>query len=270
MEKNSKTDSVPNVINVTNVATVDTYDNKEIVYIDSRHRDDGEDNSDFSVFINLRNNIKYSKVVVLSCSIPKTFYNVYKDSSFILTEDDQSVTINVPASNYSRASLKNMLVLLLNQNSPKGYTYNITYQNINTYGDDGKYSYLVSGNGVVQPSFTFGTTLFEQMGFDKEKTYQFATNILRSVNVVNLNKESTLFIRSDIVQNSSNNILQGIVCADNPSYTNIAFTASGMVDEYSKSFSNYSSNKYRFWLTNEDGDIIDLNGLNIIMTLMIY
>jgi len=248
-------------------------ENEHVIYVNSRNRYfQEESHSDFSYFIDLDHSIDYTHVILLNCSIPKSFYNVQKNSSFILTEGLNSIVINVPPSNYSRTSFKNVVQQLLNNNSPNNYQYTITFQNINTIGDDGKLTYTVSGVDVndEQPIFTFNNTLFELFGFDKNKSYQFTLNVLRSTNVCNMNRESTLFLRSNIVQNKNNNILHDIISFSDPSYSYIIYECNGNIIENSKNFSRDKSNIYKFWLTNEDDDRIELNGLNIIFKIMVF
>ncbi|OJV15190.1 MAG: hypothetical protein BGO27_03565 [Alphaproteobacteria bacterium 33-17] len=248
-------------------------EHEQIFYINSRKKlKEDESHSDFSYFLDLNQNIDYTHVVLLNCSIPKSYYNVQKNSSFILTEGTDSVTIDFPPSNYSRTSFKNIAQQLLNQNSPHNYQYTISFQNINTIGEDGKLTYTVSGVDVSdpQPIFTFNNTLFELFGFDKNKSYQFTSNVIRSVNVCNMNKESTLFLRSNIVQNQGNNILHDIISFSDPSYSYIIYESNGNLLENAKKFSRDKSNIYQFWLTNEDDDRIDLNGLNMIFKIMVY
>jgi len=248
------------------------FTNKQIFYINSARRLTGT-HSNFSYFLNIDPNEEFDRVVVLAASIPKSYYLVdstYK--SFTLQESSSTVTINFSVGNYTRNSLGIKLQSLLNTNSPNNYTYSVSYSNISTTNDNGKYTITVSGNGGVQPIFIFTNQMYEQLGFDLNSSNQFSGGILESTNVVNLTNETTLFIHSDICQNNEgNNILQEIYASGEASYSMINFT-NPIPLEYSKpmntTFSKSSS--YNFYLTDENGTSIDTNGININMTIMIY
>src|ERR1700722_2847427 len=107
------------------------------------------------------------------------------------------------------------------------------------------------------------------MGFDISSTNNFIANSLIGINVINLQRDTTLFIHSDIVKGDNNNILQEIYAADSADYSNITFLQQ-TVEAYSKDITYNSSNTYNFYLTNDNGDEIDLNGQNIDFTILMY
>lgn len=195
----------------------------QIVYVNSANRQTGT-NSDFTFQIDLNPNADYDRVVLLDASIPKTYYVIQDGfNTFQLQENTTTVTITLPAGNYNRTSFRNVVTGLLNLYSPGSFTYTITNQNIQTTQDAGKYTYSVTGNGSVQPIFIFTTNLYEQFGFNANSSNQFTNNQLVSLNITNLQPESTLFIHSDICQNFNNNILQNIITAQSSDYSYIVF-----------------------------------------------
>jgi hypothetical protein len=246
------------------------FTNKQIFYINSNNRLDGT-HSNFTYSINIDQNSEYDRVVVLASSIPKSYYLVDSQyNSFTLKEGVDDVLIIFEAGNYTRNSMSIQLSTVLNTNSPNNYTYAVSYSNINLNPDNGKYVITVSNNGGVQPELIFGEQLNEQLGFNKNQTYQFVGDVLRSANVINLTNETTLFIRSDICQNKEgNNILQEIYTAGEPNYSMTTFL-NPTPHEYSKKITTTKSNIYTFYLTDENGLMIDTNGININITLMIY
>lgn len=247
---------------------MDYFTKGERFTINSANRISGTD-SNFVYEIHLNKNINYTDIVLLDASIPRTYYNVYENSYFVLEEDGQQVNINIPASSYNKTSFKIVIQQLLNDNSPHSYTYIISYQNINVTGDDGKYTITVSDNGGIQPKLIFNDSFYQQIGFEKFTTYEFENDILKSPNVMYVSKESTLFIRSDIVQNNNDNILININTADSPSFSNIVHETKNPA-VYSSKFSNYNSNVYKFWITDENNNIINLNGSNVVFTIFVY
>ena len=129
--------------------------NKYIYYVNSAFRTNANDtNTQFSYYFDKFQNNDFDHVVVLSASIPKSFYLIQSGSnSFVLNENGTHVTITLTPGNYNRNSLLATVKLLLNSNSPNSWTYNITYPNINTTYDDGKFYFTVTGNSS-QPSFS--------------------------------------------------------------------------------------------------------------------
>ena len=242
-----------------------------IYYVNSRNRiNENDSDSNFSFYFqNLQDN-EFDRVVLLSASIPKSFYLIQNGSnSFILQENTTQVTISIPQGNYNRNSLLSTVKSLLNSNSPNSWTYNITYPNINQTYDDGKYYFTVTNN-TSQPSLIFTNSVYEQLGFNKNSTNTFISNSLVSTNVCNLSTETTLFIHSDISQNeNSDNVLQEIYSNGEGSYSYINFI-NVCPHEYSKPLNNNNSSVFNFYLTDENGLIINTNGININFTIMIY
>src|SRR5690606_31114244 len=110
-----------------------------------------------------------------------------------------SVNIVVPVGNYTRKSFASTIQSLLTTNSPNGYTYTVTYPTSSTVPDTRKYTYTVSNNGGVQPIFTFVTSndLWDHMGFASGSTNTFVANTLSSTQVINLQKENTIYLHPD-------------------------------------------------------------------------
>jgi hypothetical protein len=99
------------------------------------------------------------------------------------------------------------------------YTYSITYPKSSSISDNGKYTFTVSNNSGVQPKFIFPSAsssfLYQCFGFEPDSTNTFSGNTLISTNVINLQAEDCIFIRSDVCTNPNDNVLQEI-------YANVA------------------------------------------------
>jgi hypothetical protein len=221
-------------------------------------------------FTNLDKTKEFDHVAVLSASIPKSYFLVQSNyNSFNLLENATSVPITITPGNYNRLSLATTVKNLLNSNSPNGWTYNITFNNINQTYDTGAYYFTVSGNSS-QPSFIFSSGMYEPLGFNANTTNQFSANSLTSVNVPNLSIETTLFIHSDICQNrEGDNVLQEVYDTGQSTFSYIIFL-NPIPMEYSKPMPNSSSNTFAFWLTDENGNIVNLNGVNFNFTIMVF
>lgn len=240
---------------------------RRIYYINSRNRLSGSD-SDFTFEIDMKGLKDPTHVVLLSCYIPKSYY-LFQDGSntFTLDENTSQATITIPVGNYSVNSLKTKLKTLLDAGSPNGWTYTISTPSTGD-AQTGKLSYAVSGNGGVQPDFIFTNVVYEQLGFEANSTNSFVGNALTSVNIINLQVEPTLFLHSDIIQDSDN-VLQEIFVSNNLNYSGIVFENKNSKD-YAKPISSKTNNVYRFYLTNESSEKIDLNGLNVVLTLLVF
>lgn len=245
---------------------------KKIYYINSRDRSTGTD-GDFTYIFNIPPNNKFTHVVLLQCIIPKSYYLVNNsNSTFTLEENAQQVTITTPVGNYTRRSFQTVIQSELNTNSPNGWTYTVSYNNISTQAETGKYIFTVSGNGGIQPKIIINSDgdLFEPLGFDRASTNTFSGDTLNSANTIKLQLEDTLFLHSDICHNESDNILQEIFASKgDPSFSNILFQQFS-IEAYSKELNSNTNNTYRFFLTDEDGHGINLNSLNMEFSIMLY
>lgn len=243
------------------------FEEHQIFYINSNNRITGN-NSNFSVSLNIDKNISYDRVVLLDASIPKSYYSIQNGyNTFQVTENMITRTIILSVGNYTRTSFKNELLNKLN-NGGIGWIYSVTLQNIGVTVDNGHLIFSVSGNSS-QPIFIFTNSLYEQMGFNNNSSYEFIDNNLESINVININPEQTLFLRSDICQNEYNNILSNIVTSYSSSYSQINYINYSPL-ETSKIYNGDGKTTFNFILTDENGIEIDLQGQNMIFTIMIY
>ena len=240
---------------------------KRFVYIDSSRRTSGT-NSRFKYNLNVNNFTDYDSVCVLQANIPKSFYLVESgENTFTLTESASTVTITSPAGNYTRHNLKTVVEGLLNTGSPHSYTYAIAIP-ASTSGDDGHYTFTVSGNAGVQPVFTFGVYIAGLLGFNPNSTNTFVANTLESVNVCKLQLEDSVFIHSSLVNNGNDDILQDVFASSDPSFSNIVWQCP-QIDAFSKKIRYYERDA-EFYITDEAGQEMDLQGLNVVFTILLY
>src|SRR6185312_16296562 len=133
----------------------------------------------------------------------------------------------------------------------------------------GKYTYTVTGNGGLQPTFTFADGLYQQFGFDANTSYTFAGDTLTSTNVCNFNLEYTLMLHSNIAAGEQNNILSPIFTGGTPNLGIISYVPSDVFVGAVK-FCQQKANIFHFSLTDEDGFVMNTNGLPINFGLMIF
>jgi hypothetical protein len=246
--------------------------NGRIYYINTANKVSGT-TSNCLVRMEIPPNEDFDRVVVLSAVIPRSYYLIQApNNTFILNENGIETTITIDEGNYSYLSFKTYLQNKLTSSSTQGWIYTITIPNNLTQATTGKYSFNVDNKeSKTLPSFTFPdkSKVHEQMGFDKNKTYQFETNTLISPNVVKFVPEDTLYIHSDMITMNHDDVLQEVFTTGTSDFGTIRYQCTTPI-EYSKSLSVAKNNVYRLTLTDEDGNTINLNGLNMVLTILLY
>lgn len=246
--------------------------NSRVVHVNSADRITGT-NEQFTYSINMSPDEHYTHCCVLQASVPYSYFLVQGTyNTFELKEGVSSTTITVPAGNYNEHSFSVVVVSLLNANSPNGFVYAMTKKNSFNDTDDGKFYYTVSNNGGVQPQFVFGNYLHEQFGFTSNSTNAFVADSLVSTNVINFIPEQTLYIYSDLVKISKNNtdgVLQEIFANNNKPFTCVNYQCQAF-EAYSKEINDTKTNSFTISLQNENGQIMNLNGRNMLITLLLY
>lgn len=244
--------------------------NRQIFYINSRNRATGTNENFTFTLTGLSPTSNYTHASVLQCTIPKSYYLVQDAyNTFTLDENGTLTTITIPSGNYTRRSFQTVLQTTLRNESPNGWTYTVSYANTLTSSETGKYSYAVSGNGGVQPSFIFTTNIYEQMGFDVDSTNAFVGDALTSANVIKLEREDCLYLHCDMITNGNDSILQELFAGNQANLSSIYFTNPSPLD-YSKKITLKNGNTARFHLTNEDNQTMNLNGQNMVISLLLF
>lgn len=239
---------------------------KRIYYINSRDRISGTD-SDFTFDIDMKG-INATHAVILAAYIPKSYYSISSPAnSFTLEEDGKQATVTLQPGSYNRQALITSLQTALNSTSLNGWSYSVAAASTSS-AETGKLTYTVSGN-TSQPVFIFPVSSpWEQLGFDRSSINTFVGDGIESTNVVNLQGEHTLFLHSDLVQ-ESDNVLQEFYTSNELSFSSLSFQNPNP-ELYAKKLQSKTDNVYRFYLTDEDSNPINLNGLNIVLTLLVY
>jgi hypothetical protein len=217
--------------------------------------------SDFT--IDLKINDTYDKIVVLSASIPKTYYLIDDNNdTFQVVHNSITYNITMDHGNYSASNFLTALKTKLNAAVP--LTFDITFNR-----QTGLYTYTCTAN----PSFVFTTQLYEQLGFEANSTNIFTSNSLTSTQVVNFINEDTLLINSDICRSDGSNNKTSILC-EVFSSTTVDFGHVSYLCPSPKYFSRNmrlsQSGTYRFYLTDENGTPIICRGGNIVFSLLMY
>lgn len=222
--------------------------------------------SDFIYKFDIDNDANYDRCAILSASIPKSYYLIDENNDdFILVENNIQVPINIPHGNYTITAWKQTLTSLLTSNSPNNWVYNVSFPNANQV-NKGKLLFTVIGNDS-QPQFIFDEQLYKQFGF-YQGTYTFNNNQLESINVINLQLINTIYIKSDIVNNKHDDVLQ-VLYSNSSDFSNITFQATELLAN-SKPLATKNNFMNKFYLTDNNHQRINLNGLEFNFTIIFF
>ena len=242
------------------------------MHLNSADRTSGT-NENFTFALNMGLGEQYTHCCVLGASIPLSYYLVQDGyNTMTLQEGVSTATITLEPGNYNTQSFMVVVAALLTAGSPHGWTYTITMNNAYSAVNNGKFCFTVSGNGGVQPSFVFGSTLHEQFGFAANTTATFAANTLWSTAVVNFIPEQTLYVYSNLVEtkdNNTNGILQELFASNAAAYSCVAYQCSA-VEAYSKRINQNMAGGFSIVLQNEAGQVMNLNGRNMLLTILLF
>jgi hypothetical protein len=239
-------------------------------------RGSGSNSNFFSNPIDLGLN-DYNTVCIVAASIPRSFYNVPSNyNTFIVQENLVNRIITLSPGSYNKTNLQSNLQTQLNSGSvPLGWSYTVSYPN-STEPQTFKYTITVSGNGGILPKFIFTNSMFHQLGFESNSTNNFTTNIitsitsLTSINVIDLSFISQVYIKSNMISNSNDGILQEILTYG--SYPMGSFATFQQLDfeMNSRDLNKDSTNSWNFVLVDTFDREVDLNGIPWSFSLCLY
>ena len=242
------------------------FDKSFIYHINSAERLSGTP-GDFNYKVQITNGSleDYDSVVLLSTSIPKSYYAIEEKKNTFIFENETTtqVSIDFPIGTYSAYEFCEKLKVLLDANSGNTYTCDINLETA-------KIS-ITSSNLASTFKILPGNFLYERFGFNKNSTNTSTSGILISSNVVDLSPENDLYIRSNIVSggiNSNEDILIDVQASGIPPFGRIQFYNIDL-QGYTKGLNN-KSNIFNFRLTNEFNEELDLNGVDWTMSLLFF
>lgn len=233
-----------------------------IYYVNSENRVAGTP-SNFTYHIDIPDGSRYDSACILSMTIPRSYYLVRDGQNQVtLTLDGVANLITVPAGNYNALNFATAFIALLNAVSSNVFTMTFS-------STTGKYTYGYTGSAVVVSfDLVSPSRLGHQLGFDEVSTNTFVGNSLVSQNVVDFISTSTLFLHSDLVQDQTT-ILQEIYSDNSLPFSNLVYNCRDPT-MYSKDLSTNTSSTFYFSLTDEHNLEVDLNGHDILFTLLLY
>ncbi len=247
--------------------------NQYYVYINSRDRINPQSSTDenFSYAINFPQGFDFTHVVCLNVLIPKSYYLIQLgglEDKFELDENGTTVTITIPAGSYLLSAFRTTVGALLTAASPNSLTYTLTYP-ASSGPDTGKWTYTQNNPAIVS-SIICNDHMFEPMGFLPGSTNVFSGTTLISETVIKLQSEDRLLIHSNVASNpTADDVLVSINSTTSINYSSIAWECPSPA-YYSHLINSENQNVFNFSLTDENNELIPLNGLNMNITLLFY
>jgi hypothetical protein len=242
-------------------------------YINTAFKKSGT-NSNFSYEIQIPMAAQFDRVVVMSASIPNTFYLIQDGyNTFTLRERGIDTVITIPPGNYSAKVFALTVIPLMNQASPNAWLYTMSLPNQNLEASTGKFTYSISGNESTpneQPSIICTSNVNEQLGFDIGSINTFENNELASMTTVNFGPENTMFLHSNIADSGSNSDVLQEFFGNNTEFLSYVSYQCSAPELYSKALRTDKSNLFDFSLTNEKGQLLDLHGVDMMITICLY
>lgn len=243
-----------------------------IINFNSKDRVSGTNSNFISNPVDLGNN-SFDTVCLVQASIPKSFYNMPSGyNTFTLQENGVNATITVPIGSYNRINLATVLAGLLTAASPNGRTYTVSYPAA-TVADTFKYTFTIN-SAVITTKFIFTTiSPYRQLGFDVG-TYTFTAGVgsssLDSTNSLNLSYILRAFIKSNLVADATDSILEEILNFGSFPASSVVHYQQYDFDMNSRKLSPTSKNSWNFVLQDAFGQEIDLNGIPWAFSVVFY
>ena len=185
----------------------------KIFYINSEERRSGT-SSNFTYAIDIPDT-RMDSCCVLAMTIPRSYYLVREGyNTFILSLDGIEKTIVVAPGNYTALSFIPQILSLMNIDD---HVFTITFSS-----SMGKYSFKYTGPASIV-KFIFGDSrIAHQMGFNEPSENIFTASVLKSVNVLDFISTSTVFLHSDMVEDSSS-VLQEVYSDNSVPFSNLVY-----------------------------------------------
>jgi hypothetical protein len=238
--------------------------NTKRFHVDSHQREAGsKGHGNFNYLLELPK-VKGMNIAVLEASVPKSFYLVRSPINvFTLTEGAQSVSITVTPGNYNAINFASNIKALLEAASPNARIYTITFDSMTA-------KYAVSCSGAASLTFPAapGGGIHEQFGCSASTTY---VTPFTAPNCVNFQLHSSVHLRSNLCNSGdskTSDVLQ-VVSASGPAFSSLTYQCAEL-RQWAKPLTNIGSSIYNFYVSDPDGNELDLNGHHVTFTILVY
>jgi len=254
-----------------------SYNSPLVINFNSKDRIAGTNSNFISLPVDLGLN-KFDSVCLIQASIPKSYYNVPTNyNSFTLRETDDigyvfNITITLPIGNYTKINLASKLSSVMTAASLKGVTYVIT-NSVSTEPDTFKFTFTATDLGQIGGlALVFDdTSPFRQMGFESDSTNVFNyTGVLQSTNAINLAFILRAFIKTNLVQNATDSILEEILSIGSFPTSSLVYFEQQDIQMNTREYNSTSVNSWNFVLVDSFDQEIDLNGISWAFSIVFY
>jgi len=238
-----------------------------IINFNSDERSAGTNSNFLSIPQNLGLN-DYDSVALIQASIPRSFYNIPPNSSFTVIQNGTPIQCSIPVGSYNKYTLRSTLQTTLNTITD-GRVYSVVY---NTSPDLFKYEFSFTG-GTGGVSFVFASSLYKQLGFNRNSTNTFSTTTLKtltSTNCINLSLYNKCYIKSNIIQDSNDDILIEIFSYGSFPMLAYCYFSPPILESNIKVFNSNNINSWNFSICDVDGFLIDLNEISWGVSVMLF
>ena len=199
-------------------------------------------------------------VSVVSCLIPYSFYNVNSYNNILYYSFDGFTIYNLTFTlgNYNVNNVLNYL----NNNLLNGFS--VTYDNIQN-----RFTFIHATNDFM---FMSNSTCFQLLGFTNNMTISSSSLSLTSINCINVYNIRTIQVNSNLLTYNINKLQKNnycILCS-----VPITCTPFSLIEYTNRT--NFKTNLFlnrlsniKIKLTDENGNLLNLNGCNYNMTLQL-
>lgn len=205
--------------------------------------------------------MKNMYISVQSATIPYSFYNIdyFNDRLVYNVNGGSDITINIPQGNYNTTTLRTYLLSVMT-----GFT--ITYSSLNNQ--------FTFTHSTYDFTFKSSSTCMETIGFDEYVNHTSTSRVLISSNSINLFTIRNIYIQSNnLMLNNINNstpnncTILASVPLTSGQFSVINYYNTNNVRSRIDNIRNFT--QLNINLTDQDGDILDLNGCHFSLTLQI-
>lgn len=241
--------------------------NSRIYYINSLRALTGT-SSHFTYQITLPQDSKFDRVALMQANIPVSYYVVQAGyNRLTFNENGDMASITIPPGNYNALTFASVVAALMNASTPNGNSYTITFPNSYVQANTGKFTITTSSANPTSLIFDF-YSVYEQMGFT-QGTFAFTAKTLVSPNVICMVPETNILIHSDIVDNGGDDLLETVYYNNSQPLSNATFQCTDII-AWSKTLRTNQSNTYTFSITDEHNNELNLNGRNVLFSIILF
>jgi|688.fasta_scaffold55783_3 hypothetical protein len=243
-----------------------------VINFNSKDRIQGSNSSFLSQPVDLGNN-QFDSVCLVQASLPKSFYNMPSGyNTFTLRENAASATVTIPVGSYTRINLQSVLASRLTAASPNGLTYTVSYP-ASTVADTFHYTFTVNSS-VITVQFIFtANNPYRQLGFEIA-TYTFTPAIgsssLESVNSLNLSYILRAFIKTNLVLDATDGILEEVLNFGSYPASSVVHYQQYNFDMNTRRYNRSTTNSWQFSIVDAFDQLIDLNGIPWAFSVVFY